>query len=156
MLRSFTSVFTLLLSVLVSASLQAQTVSQPPASPPPAAPPKVGFAIIKTSQVAVPQALLVPGGDITRQVNSNFSAFLIKHHGDYLLFDTGLGEQIDAQYQQGMPLWWRPFFTYDKPVVSARTQLAARTRTRSARVWAPARSVSGRMAANSSPPRRPP
>lgn len=123
MLRSFTSVCTLLLSVLVSATLQAQTVSQPPASPTHAAPPKVGFAIIKTSQVAVPQALLVPGGDITRQVNSNFSAFLIKHHGDFLLFDTGLGEQIDAQYQQGMPLWWRPFFTYDKPVVSARTQL---------------------------------
>ena len=65
MLRSFTSVCTLLLSVLVSASLQAQTVSQPPASPPPAAPPKVGFAIIKTSQVAVPQALLQFHGDET-------------------------------------------------------------------------------------------
>lgn len=118
MLHSFLYFCTILLPVLMSATLQAQTVS-----PPPDAPPKVGFAIIRTSQVAVPQALLVPGGDITKEVNSNFSAFLIKHHNDYLLFDTGLGQQIDAQYQQGMPLWWRPFFTYDKPVVSARTQL---------------------------------
>jgi hypothetical protein len=27
------------------------------------------------------------------------------------------------QYQQGMPVWWRLLFTYDKPVVSACTQL---------------------------------
>lgn len=116
--RPCMSFCTLLLSVFVSATLHAQT-----AAPTPGTAPDVGFAIIRTSQVAVPQALLVPGGDITRQVNSNFSAFLIKHHDDYLLFDIGLGRQIDGQYQQGMPLWWRPFFTYDKPVVSARTQL---------------------------------
>ena len=69
------------------------------------------------------EALLVPGGDITRKVDSNFSALLIKHGNEYLLFDTRMGKQIDDQYQQGMPLWWRPFFKYDKPVVSAREQL---------------------------------
>ncbi|MGL4436298.1 MAG: MBL fold metallo-hydrolase [Giesbergeria sp.] len=73
--------------------------------------------------MAVAQALLVPGGSVTQQVDSNFSAFLIKHHDDYLLFDTGMGNQIDDQYQQGMPMWWRLFFKYDKPVVSARAQL---------------------------------
>jgi glyoxylase-like metal-dependent hydrolase (beta-lactamase superfamily II) len=71
----------------------------------------------------VAQALLVPGGSITKQVDSNFSAFLIKHHNDYFLFDTGMGSQMDGQYQQDMPVWWRPFFTYDKPVVAARAQL---------------------------------
>lgn len=85
--------------------------------------PDVGFAIIKTSQVAVVEALLVPGGSYTKEVDSNFSAFLIKHHDDYLLFDTGMGSQVDGQYQQGMPVWWRPFFKYDKPVLPARTQL---------------------------------
>lgn len=85
--------------------------------------PQVGLAIIKTSQVAVVQALLVPGGRIATTVDSNFSAFLIKHGDDYLLFDTGMGNQIDSQYMQGMPVWWRPFFKYDKPVVSARKQL---------------------------------
>ena len=102
----------------MATTLHAQTLA-----PKPGTLPDVGFAIIKTSQVAVVEALLVPGGSITKQVDSNFSAFLIKHHDDYLLFDTGMGKQIDGQYQQGMPLWWRPFFKYDKPVVSARTQL---------------------------------
>lgn len=110
--------FTVLLAVLLTASLQAQ-----PRVPAVGTAPRVGLSIIKTSQVAVAQALLVPGGSVTQQVHSNFSAFLIKHQDDYLLFDTGLGRQIDAQYHQGMPWWWRPFFTYDKPVVSAREQL---------------------------------
>lgn len=114
MLRSFT----LGMTVFLTTMLHAQTLS-----PKTNAAPDVGFAIIKTSQVAVVEALLVPGGSITTQVDSNFSAFLIKHHDEYLLFDTGMGTQIDNQYQQGMPIWWRPFFKYDKPVVSARTQL---------------------------------
>jgi len=109
---------TIMLTVFIAAALHAQTLA-----PKSSALPDVGIAIIRTSQVAVAQALLEPGGSIIRQVASNFSAFLIKHHNDYLLFDTGMGKQIDGQYRQGMPIWWRPFFTYDKPVVSAREQL---------------------------------
>ena len=109
---------TLGMAVFLTSMLHAQTLApQTPAAP------DVGFAIVKTSQVAVVEALLVPGGSVTKQVDSNFSAFLIKHHDDYLLFDTGMGSRIDGQYQQGMPIWWRPFFKYDKPVVSARTQM---------------------------------
>ncbi len=118
MFHPFTRFVTLLAAVCLTATLHAQTPSTPSS-----APPEVGFAIIKTSQVAVVEALLLPGGSVTKQVDSNFSAFLIKHGNDYLLFDTGMGKQIDNQYQQGMPLWWRPFFKYDKPVVSAREQL---------------------------------
>jgi glyoxylase-like metal-dependent hydrolase (beta-lactamase superfamily II) len=114
MLRSFTIGMT----VFLTSMLHAQTLS-----PKNNIAPDVGFAIVKTSQVAVVEALLVPGGSVTKQVDSNFSAFLIKHHEDYLLFDTGMGTQVDNQYQQGMPIWWRPFFKYDKPVLSARTQL---------------------------------
>lgn len=110
--------FTLGMTVFLTSMVHAQALD-----PKTTAVPDVGFAIIKTSQVAVAQALLMPGGSITKKVNSNFSAFLIKHHDDYLLFDTGMGTQIDNQYQQGMPIWWRLFFKYDKPVVSARTQL---------------------------------
>jgi glyoxylase-like metal-dependent hydrolase (beta-lactamase superfamily II) len=98
--------------LLLASALQAQ-----PALP------RVGVAIVKTSQVAVLEALLVPGGSLTRQVDSNFSAFLVKHHNDYFLFDTGMGSQIDGQYRQDMPLWWRPFFKYDDPVRPARAQL---------------------------------
>lgn len=99
--------FTPILALYFAATVQAQTLD-----PKATTLPEVGFAIIKTSQVAVMQALLVPGGSITEQVDSNFSAFLIKHNNDYLLFDTGMGRQIEGQYQQGMPPWWRPFFTH--------------------------------------------
>jgi len=85
--------------------------------------PQVGFSIIKTSQVAVAERLLLPGGSLSKKINTNFSAFLIKHKQDYLLFDTGLGANIEAQYAQDMPYWARAFFTFDKPVRPARKQL---------------------------------
>ncbi|MCV2351221.1 MBL fold metallo-hydrolase [Paucibacter sp. Y2R2-4] len=85
--------------------------------------PEVGFAILKTSRVAVREALLVPGGSLSKEIDSNFSAFLIKHRDEYFLFDTGMGRQIDAQYRADMPLGWRPFFKYEAPVRPAREQL---------------------------------
>lgn len=87
--------------------------------------PEIGFSIIKTSKVSVQERLLKPDGSIFKKIDSNFSAFLIKHHQDYLLFDTGLGRQIETQYQQDMPLWQRPFFKFDTPVISAKDQLDA-------------------------------
>lgn len=85
--------------------------------------PKVGFAIIKTGKVAVPEAFLLPGGRVSKKIDTNFSAFLIKHNENYLLFDTGLGQKIETQYGQDMPYWMRLFFKFDKPVISARQQL---------------------------------
>ncbi|MBY0235076.1 MAG: MBL fold metallo-hydrolase, partial [Burkholderiaceae bacterium] len=86
-------------------------------------PPEIGFAIVKTSRVAVMEGLLVPGGSFGKQIDSNFSAFLIKHRNEYLLFDSGMGRQIEQQYRADMPLWWRPFFKYEAPVLPAREQL---------------------------------
>lgn len=86
-------------------------------------PPEVSFSIVKTARVAVAEALLVPGGSFSKKIDSNFSAFLIRHGENTLLFDTGMGTQIDAQYQQDMPPWWRPFFKYEGPVRPARQQL---------------------------------
>jgi len=98
----------------------ARSESAPPAND---SRPRVGFSILKTSKVTVAERLLVPGGSYLHKIDTNFSAFLIKHNQDYLLFDTGLGTQIDAQYEHDMPHWQRPFFTFDKPVVPARKQL---------------------------------
>lgn len=116
------SPFTLLLCAALLLAGPAQAQEAKPAAP---LRPTVGFSILKTSKVAVVESLLVPGGRYTHQIDSNFSAFLVKHNGDYLLFDTGLGKNIEAQYTQDMPLWKRPFFRFDKPVVSARQQLDA-------------------------------
>ena len=84
---------------------------------------EISFSIVKTARVAVAEALLVPGGSFSKQIDSNFSAFLIQHGKDTLLLDTGMGSQIAAQYQQDMPLWWRPFFKYEGPVRPVRQQL---------------------------------
>ncbi len=85
--------------------------------------PQVALAVVRTAQVEVAEALLVPGGSALRTRPTNFSAFLVKHGADYLLFDTGLGRQIGMQYAQDMPLWWRPFFRYGKSVDAAVDQL---------------------------------
>lgn len=87
--------------------------------------PQVGYSIIKTSKVAVAERLLLPDGSLGKEIDTNFSAFLIKHKNDHMLFDTCLGRNIEAQYAQDMPYWQRPFFKFDKPVLLARKQLDA-------------------------------
>lgn len=85
--------------------------------------PHVGLSIIRTARVDVVEALVVPGGSVTRTRPTNFSAFLIRHGESQLLFDTGLGRSIGAQYRQDMPVWWRPFFRYGESVDAAVDQL---------------------------------
>ncbi len=117
-----------LASCFLACTAVAQQAPAPVAVAPPAAAasrPHVGFSIIKTGKVAVMERLLLPDGSLGKKIDTNFSAFLIKHDDDYLLFDTGLGKQIDAQYAQDMPYWQRPFFTFDRPVQPARAQLDA-------------------------------
>jgi glyoxylase-like metal-dependent hydrolase (beta-lactamase superfamily II) len=103
-----------------TASLTAQ--ASPTKATLPANLPRVGFSIIKTGRVAVAERLLQPDGAYGRKIDSNFSAFLIKHGDDYLLFDTGLGQTIAAQYAADMSWWQRPFFSY-APLQAASVQL---------------------------------
>ena len=117
--------FALALSLSLAASFVASTAQAQPTGIPPQTLPQVGFSIIKTSKVAVAERLLLPDGSLGKKIDTNFSAFLIKHKQDYLLFDTGLGSKIEAQYAQDMPHWQRPFFKFDKPVSPARQQLDA-------------------------------
>lgn len=86
-------------------------------------PAHTGFAVIKTAKVTVREGLVYAGGSFGQEADSNFSAILVKHNDDLLLFDTGLGRMIAEQYQQDMPLWLRPLFRYEEPVVPARAQL---------------------------------
>ncbi len=122
MRRLSTFVTLVLASCLLASAAMAQDAPVPAS---PASRPRVGFSIIKTGKVAVVERLLVPDGSFSKKIDTNFSAFLIKHDQDYLLFDTGLGKRIDAQYAQDMPYWQRPFFKFDKPVQPARSQLDA-------------------------------
>jgi glyoxylase-like metal-dependent hydrolase (beta-lactamase superfamily II) len=120
-MQYFLSIRSLTIAIAViffACGLQAQ-----PTTNLPLALPQVAFSIIKTGKVAVAERLLLPGGSLSKKIDTNFSAFLIKHKQDYLLFDTGLGSRIEAQYEQDMPYWQRPFFKFDRPVSPARQQL---------------------------------
>ncbi len=91
------------------------------ANPPPAA--DVRFAVVRTGQLRVKEALVFSGGRFGKELVNNFSAFLVKHNDTHFLFDSGLGRRVAAQYQQDMPLWSRPFFNYEDPVLPAEQQL---------------------------------
>ncbi|MCY1337705.1 Metallo-beta-lactamase superfamily protein [compost metagenome] len=79
------------------------------------------FSLVKTAQAEAREALTVEGGEWTRKVKVNHVAVLIQHHAATLLFDTGLGRQVDQQFNE-MPAWLRPLMAYG-PVRPARDQL---------------------------------
>src|SRR5689334_18849111 len=56
--------------------------------------PQVGFSIVKSGSLKVREGLVYSGGSFTTEVDTVFSAILVKHGTEYLLFDTGLGERI--------------------------------------------------------------
>lgn len=86
----------------------------------------VRLAIINTASLHVRQGLVLAGGDFGKDVLNTFSAILVQHGNDLLLFDSGLGTTIAAQYRADMPYWQRPFFRYEEPVRPAVVQLAGR------------------------------
>jgi glyoxylase-like metal-dependent hydrolase (beta-lactamase superfamily II) len=85
----------------------------------------VRLSIIKTADRKVKENVLFAGGDSGRELATNFSAFLVQHGDTLMLFDTGLGRHVAAQYKQDMRWWQKPFFRYDDPVTPAQAQLAA-------------------------------
>lgn len=80
------------------------------------------FALVKTSGAETLDAFTVEGGQWTRTVPVNHTAVLIQHHAATLLLDTGLGRQVDAQFEKDMPWWDKPLFKY-QAVTPARDQL---------------------------------
>jgi len=85
--------------------------------------PSVGFSLIKTGSLRVREGMMYAGGSFGKDAETVFSAVLVKHGGEFFLFDTGLGSKIAEQYSQDMPLWNRPFFRYEEPVTPARVQV---------------------------------
>jgi glyoxylase-like metal-dependent hydrolase (beta-lactamase superfamily II) len=84
----------------------------------------VRLAIIRTAGLQVREGLVFAGGDFGREVETSFSAILVQHGREVLLFDAGLGRDVAAQYRADMPHWQRPFFRYEDPVRPAAVQLA--------------------------------
>lgn len=84
----------------------------------------VRVAIVRTASLRVREGLVVAGGAFGKEVVSTFSAILVRRGDVVLLFDAGLGSQVDLQYERDMPVWQRPFFRYERPVLPVVRQLA--------------------------------
>lgn len=90
-----------------------------------APPAQVQLSIINTAEAHTLEALTYSGGGYTKRVKLQHVAVLVRHPQGTVLFDTGLGRQVDAQVKADMPLWARPLFASFGPVQPARSQLDA-------------------------------
>lgn len=82
------------------------------------------FALVKTAEQRVPEAFTLEDGSWRKEVVLNHVAVIVEHPRGTLLFDTGLGLQVDRQFEQEVPWWNKPLLAYG-PVTPARPQLDA-------------------------------
>lgn len=81
------------------------------------------FALIHTGATQSQEAMAVSGGSWFKQTTFVYSAVYVQHPAGSFLYDTGLGAQVDKQFEAEMPWWAKPLTAYEagKP---ARQQLA--------------------------------
>ena len=72
----------------------------------------LAFSVILTGRAEAPEAFLYAGGSYLRQRPLAHVAVLVRHRTETFLFDTGLGRNIDRQFD-AMPFWVGPFFAYE-------------------------------------------
>lgn len=72
----------------------------------------IRMSILVTATVMAPEAIMFEGGSWFTQRKMAHSAILICHPDGLLMFDTGLGRDIDAQFE-AMPGYLKPLFTYE-------------------------------------------
>jgi hypothetical protein len=70
------------------------------------------MSIAVTASVMSPEAVLFEGGSYTKSRKIGHAAILICHPNGLLMFDTGLGENIDTQFEY-MPTLHKPLFPYE-------------------------------------------
>lgn len=91
---------------------------------PPAVPSQARVSILKTGHTSAPEAFTFACGSLLRSASINHTAILIEHPQGNLLFDTGLGRNVDAQVAADMAWWEKILFRYEKGM-PARDQLDA-------------------------------
>lgn len=73
----------------------------------------IQVSFINTGKADSLEALMLAGGSIFRPLSAVHNVVLIRHPKGNILIDTGLGSNIDEDFQN-MPSWARPFFQYSK------------------------------------------
>ncbi len=74
----------------------------------------VSVHFLDTARFQTPEAFTVAGGSIFKTIEMIHGAILVTHGSDSFLFDTGLGENVDLQFEQDMPAFLVPFMAYEK------------------------------------------
>ena len=72
------------------------------------------FSIIQTGTAKTLEALIYEKGSLFKTMMVNHAGFLIENKGKYILFETGLGNEVDHQFDKDMSWWARPLFAYNK------------------------------------------
>lgn len=120
-LSSFPSILLLLPFVLAACAnpVETRTASNfefaEPATPNAAG---IRLTIVVTARTAAPEAILFEGGGWLTERPMAHSAVLVCHRDGLVMFDTGLGRQIDSQFEN-MPFLLKPLLSYQvsSPVV---------------------------------------
>ncbi len=84
--------------------------------------PEVHFSIINTGEFPQIEGFLISSGSWFKRVNALLPCILVQHPRGTILYDTGLGNNADRDFQEAMPWGTRFTFPY-KPIGSARTQM---------------------------------
>ncbi|WP_412463270.1 MBL fold metallo-hydrolase [Halobacteriovorax sp. RT-2-6] len=72
------------------------------------------FSIIQTGTAKTLEALIYEEGSLFKTMMVNHAGFLIENKGKYILFETGLGDDVHDQFALDMSWWAKPIFAYHK------------------------------------------
>ncbi|MCB1173157.1 MAG: MBL fold metallo-hydrolase [Leptospiraceae bacterium] len=118
---------TIVLAIGFSACSASIDVAQYPAQPFHQAPVAQGtakFSILGTARFETGEFTTYSGGSLWKDRQMDHAAVLVEHPRGTFLFDSGLGEHIDQQYER-MP-WWIPLIMSYTRGQSALSQLKSR------------------------------
>ncbi len=74
---------------------------------------KMRISYIETAYAETPEAFAYAGGSLFKSKKLSHMAVYVSHPKGDFLFDTGLGDNIDEQFET-MQGWLKPFFKYTK------------------------------------------
>jgi glyoxylase-like metal-dependent hydrolase (beta-lactamase superfamily II) len=84
--------------------------------------PDVKFSIINTGEFYQTEGFLISSGSWLKKVNALLPCVLVQHPRGTILYDSGLGNNVERDFKEAMP--WGTGFTFPyKPIGSARTQM---------------------------------
>ncbi|WP_339745852.1 MBL fold metallo-hydrolase [uncultured Maricaulis sp.] len=72
----------------------------------------IRLTVVITARTSAPEAILFEGGNWLTERPMAHSAVLVCHRDGLVMFDTGLGRQIDSQFED-MPLLLKPLLSYE-------------------------------------------